>query len=120
MRQQNRAMSELSVITRRRSLSLLMVAGLIVAAPAALAQNRTARQRKKKMMRSVQRMLRDVGYGYDPGPIDGARGGQTASTLSAFQRDKGLKRTGTLTAPTLQALAKTSERRGRPKIRRRR
>ena len=95
-----------------------MVAGLIVAAPAALSQNRTARQRKKKMMRSVQRMLRDVGY--DPGPIDGARGGQTASALSAFQRDKGLKRTGTLTAPTLQALAKTSERRGRPKIRRRR
>ena len=111
-------MSELSVITRRRSLSLLMVAGLIVAAPAALAQNRTARQRQKKMMRSVQRMLRDVGY--DPGPIDGSRGGKTASALSAFQRDKGLKRTGTVTAPTLQALSATSERRARAKIRRRR
>ena len=95
-----------------------MVAGLIVAAPAALAQNRTARQRQKKMMRSVQRMLRDVGY--DPGPIDGSRGGKTASALSAFQRDKGLKRTGTVTAPTLQALSATSERRARAKIRRRR
>ncbi len=111
-------MSELFGITRRRSLSLLAATGVFVAAPAALAQNRAARERQKKMMRSVQRMLRDVGY--DPGPIDGSRGGQTASALSAFQRDKGLKQTGTLTPPTLQALSTTSERRGQRKIRRRR
>ena len=109
-------MSDTSVITRRRSLSLLTAAGLIVAAPAALAQTRTARERQKKMMRGVQRMLRDVGY--DPGPIDGSRGGQTANALSKFQRDKGLKQTGTLTAPTLQALSSTSDRRGPPRTRR--
>ncbi len=111
-------MSDTSVITRRRSLSLLTAAGLIVAAPAALAQSRTTRDRQKKIMRNVQRMLRDVGY--DPGPIDGSRGGKTASALSAFQRDKGLKRTGTVTAPTLQALSAISERRGQRRIRRRR
>ncbi len=111
-------MSVKSAITRRRSLSLLTAVGIFVAAPAALAQNRTARERQKKMMRSVQRMLRDVGY--DPGPIDGSRGGKTASALSAFQRDKGLKRTGTVTAPTLQALSTTSARRRPPRIRRRR
>jgi peptidoglycan hydrolase-like protein with peptidoglycan-binding domain len=117
---QSPIMSEISVITRRRSLSLLAAAGVFVAAPAALAQNRTARERQKKMMRSVQRMLRDVGY--DPGPIDGSRGGRTASALSSFQRDKGLERTGTLTAPTLQALSTTAARRPRPRprIRRRR
>ncbi len=111
-------MSEHSTITRRRSLSFLAAAGVFVAAPAALAQNRTARERQKKMMRTVQRMLRDVGY--DPGPIDGSRGGKTASALSSFQHDRGLKRTGTVTAPTLQALSATSERRARPRIRRRR
>ncbi len=111
-------MSESSVISRRRSLSLLTAAGLFVAAPAALAQNRTARERQKKMMRGVQRMLRDIGY--DPGPIDGSRGGRTASALSSFQRDKGLARTGTLTSPTLQALSATAERRGPRRIRRRR
>ncbi len=125
-------MSENSLITRRRSLSLLAAAGVFVAAPAALAQNRaarerqntarerqnTARERQKKMMRSVQRMLRDVGY--DPGPIDGSRGGRTASALSSFQRDKGLERTGTLTAPTLQALSSIAPRRGTRRIRRRR
>ncbi len=111
-------MSEHSTITRRRSLSLLAAVCVSVAAPAAVAQNRTARERKKKMMRSVQRMLRDVGY--DPGPIDGAAGGQTSAALSAFQRDTGLRRTGTVTAPTLQALSATSERRRQPRIRRRR
>jgi len=111
-------MSENSLITRRRSLSLLAAAGVFVAAPAALAQNRAARERQKKMMRSVQRMLRDVGY--DPGPIDGSRGGRTASALSSFQRDKGLERTGTLTAPTLQALSSIAPRRGTRRIRRRR
>ena len=111
-------MSQSSVITRRRSLSFLTAAGLIVAAPAALAQNRATRQRRKKIMRNVQRMLRDVGY--DPGPIDGSPGGKTASALSAFQRDKGLKRTGTVTAPTLQALSATAERRAPRRIRRRR
>lgn len=111
-------MSENSVITRRRSLSLLAAAGVFVAAPAALAQNRAARQRQRKMMRTVQRMLRDVGY--DPGPIDGSRGGRTASALSSFQRDKGLEQTGTLTAPTLQALSATAQRRGTRRIRRRR
>ncbi len=111
-------MSEHSTITRRRSLSLLAAVGVSVAAPAALAQNRTARERQKKMMRTVQRMLRDVGY--DPGPIDGSRGGKTASALSSFQRDRGLKRTGTVTASTLQALSATSERRAPARIRRRR
>ena len=111
-------MSEKFAITRRRSLSLLVAAGVFVAAPTALAQNRTVRRRQKRMMRSVQRMLRDVGY--DPGPIDGSRGGMTASALSKFQRDKGLTPTGTVNAPTLQALSAISERRGRRKIRRRR
>ncbi len=111
-------MSEPSAITRRRSLSLLVAAGVFVAAPAAVAQNRMTREREKRLLRSVQRMLRDVGY--DPGPIDGSRGGQTASALSKFQRDKGLKQTGTVTSPTLQALSATSERRGRRRIRRRR
>jgi peptidoglycan hydrolase-like protein with peptidoglycan-binding domain len=111
-------MSESAFITRRRSLSLLTAIGVFAAAPAALAQTRTTRERQKKMMRNVQRMLRDVGY--DPGPIDGSRGGQTATAIKKFQRDKGLKRTGTVTAPTLQALSSTSARRNPPRIRRRR
>ena len=83
-----------------------------------LIKGRSMSQAQKKMMRGVQRMLRDVGY--DPGPIDGSRGGQTASALSKFQRDKGLEQTGTLNSSTLQALSTTSESRGRRKIRRRR
>ena len=44
--------------------------------------------------------------------------GICSNALSKFQRDKGLKQTGTLTAPTLQALSSTSDRRGPPRTRR--
>ena len=39
-------------------------------------------------IRNLQQSLSDRGY--DPGPIDGAVGGETATAVEAFQRHKGL------------------------------
>jgi hypothetical protein len=45
-----------------------------------------------------------VRLGYDPGPPDGLLGPQTVRALSAFQHDRTLPETGTLTDQTLQRL----------------
>ncbi len=42
----------------------------------------------------VQKALDDLGY--DPGPIDGVLGKRTRRAISAFQKDRGLNQTGTL------------------------
>lgn len=47
----------------------------------------------------VQRMLADLGYA--PGPVDGAWGENTASAVTAFQRDRALAETGQLTPELL-------------------
>ncbi len=47
----------------------------------------------------VQVQLRT--YGYDPGPIDGVIGSQSRAALEAFQRDRDLVVTGTITPEVL-------------------
>jgi peptidoglycan hydrolase-like protein with peptidoglycan-binding domain len=47
----------------------------------------------------VQRMLADLGYA--PGPVDGAWGENTASAVTAFQRDRALAETGQITPELL-------------------
>lgn len=42
--------------------------------------------------------------GYDPGAIDGTLSPQTQSALRMFQLTYGIKVTGTMTTPTLDAL----------------
>ncbi|KOB01495.1 peptidoglycan-binding protein [Xanthomonas arboricola] len=42
--------------------------------------------------------------GYDPGAIDGTLTPETKLALRLFQRAYGLKATGTMTTPTLDAL----------------
>lgn len=49
---------------------------------------------------SVQQILADLGYA--PGPIDGAWGENTARAVTAFQRDRNLNPTGTITPELLQ------------------
>ena len=53
-------------------------------------------------IRSAQRELKDRGY-YS-GPVDGVIGAATESALRAYQRDRGLKVTGRLDAPTVRSL----------------
>lgn len=52
----------------------------------------------------AQRKLASLGY--NPGPIDGAAGGRTASALRAFQKDRNLPITGHLDAATMTELMK--------------
>jgi peptidoglycan hydrolase-like protein with peptidoglycan-binding domain len=54
-------------------------------------------------LREAQQALRQLGY--DPGPIDGVMGKLTAQALNAFQHDRALPETGTLTAATARQLA---------------
>lgn len=48
----------------------------------------------------VQQVLAELGYA--PGPIDGAWGENTARAVTAFQRDRSLDQTGTITPELLQ------------------
>ncbi|MCC0015683.1 MAG: peptidoglycan-binding protein [Rhodobiaceae bacterium] len=56
-------------------------------------------------VRSVQQAL--SGFGFDPGPIDGAFGRRTASALRSFQTSNALAVTGTITPETLERLGLT-------------
>ena len=42
---------------------------------------------------------------YDPGEVDGTMSAATIAALRKFQKDRGLKVTGTINAQTLDALA---------------
>jgi peptidoglycan hydrolase-like protein with peptidoglycan-binding domain len=64
-----------------------------VAAPAAKAA-------EHETVQSVQQTLADLGYA--PGAIDGAWGENTASAISAFQRDRNLQQTGQITPELLK------------------
>ena len=56
----------------------------------------------RRQMTLAQKTLRS--FGYDPGPIDGIMRFETASALSAFQRERGLSVTGQANPETLAAL----------------
>lgn len=51
---------------------------------------------------SVQLALRALGF--DPGPVDGVMGANTASALRKFQNSRGLPATGQMDAQTIDAL----------------
>jgi peptidoglycan hydrolase-like protein with peptidoglycan-binding domain len=53
-------------------------------------------------IRTAQTELK--GRGYYSGPVDGVIGAATESALRAYQRDRGLKVTGRLDAPTVRSL----------------
>lgn len=53
-------------------------------------------------VKRVQQTLADLGYA--PGPIDGAWGTNTASAISAFQRDRNIAETGKITPKLLNEL----------------
>ncbi|MFN0262379.1 peptidoglycan-binding protein [Tepidamorphus sp. 3E244] len=57
--------------------------------------------------RAVQQALDELGY--DPGPVDGLYGGQTAAALRRFQENNGLPVTGTITPDTLDRLGLTGD-----------
>ena len=53
-------------------------------------------------VRSVQKILSDLGYA--PGPVDGLMGGATRSAIEAFEADRGLAVTGAVTPELIRAL----------------
>jgi len=57
---------------------------------------------QRDLIRQVQERLQTVGY--NPGTIDGTMGPQTKNALLWFQNTKGLRSTGDLDEPTLNAL----------------
>ena len=52
-------------------------------------------------IRNLQQSLSDRGY--DPGPIDGVVGGETATAVKAFQHDKGLPKDEYVIMDTIRA-----------------
>src|SRR5262245_29211877 len=59
-------------------------------------------------VRAVQQILADLGY--SPGAIDGALGDSTSSAISAFQRDRKVTATGTITPELLDELERVTGR----------
>jgi len=59
-------------------------------------------------VRAVQRILADLGY--SPGAIDGAMGDATSSAISAFQHDRKVAQTGTITPELLDELERVTGR----------
>jgi peptidoglycan hydrolase-like protein with peptidoglycan-binding domain len=57
---------------------------------------------RRDLVRQVQERLQTVGF--NPGTIDGAMGSQTQQALRWFQNAQGLRATGDLDEPTLNAL----------------
>lgn len=58
------------------------------------------------MIKSVQKVLADLGYA--PGPIDGVMGGQTKQAIIAFQRDRRMAQTGRISPKLLQEMERVS------------
>jgi peptidoglycan hydrolase-like protein with peptidoglycan-binding domain len=59
-------------------------------------------------VKAVQQILADLGY--SPGPVDGAIGGGTSRAISAFQHDRKLAETGTITPELLRELGRVTGR----------
>ena len=59
-------------------------------------------------VRAVQQILADLGY--SPGPVDGAMGDATSHAISAFQGDRKLAKTGTITPEFLRELERVTGR----------
>jgi peptidoglycan hydrolase-like protein with peptidoglycan-binding domain len=59
-------------------------------------------------VKRVQQILADLGYA--PGPIDGAWGTNTASAISAFQRDRNIAETGQITPELLNEMRRVTGR----------
>jgi peptidoglycan hydrolase-like protein with peptidoglycan-binding domain len=59
-------------------------------------------------VRAVQQILADLGY--SPGAIDGAMGDATSNAISAFQRDRKVTETGTITPELLDELERVTGR----------
>jgi peptidoglycan hydrolase-like protein with peptidoglycan-binding domain len=59
-------------------------------------------------VKRVQQILADLGYA--PGPIDGEMGANTASAISAFQRDHNITETGQITPQLLDELRRVTGR----------
>jgi Putative peptidoglycan binding domain len=57
---------------------------------------------RRDLVRQVQERLQTVGF--NPGTIDGSMGPQTSQALRSFQNAQGLRATGDLDEPTLNAL----------------
>ncbi|MBB4303902.1 peptidoglycan hydrolase-like protein with peptidoglycan-binding domain [Rhodobium orientis] len=66
----------------------------------------------RPQVRSVQRQLTELGY--DPGPVDGLYGEQTAETIRQFLADRGIRGTGGITRRLHRELAaaRAEQRRG--------
>jgi peptidoglycan hydrolase-like protein with peptidoglycan-binding domain len=56
----------------------------------------------------VQQILADLGY--SPGRVDGTMGDATARAISAFQRDRKMSQTGTITLELLNELERVTGR----------
>lgn len=72
------------------------------------ATDRLGAEKAPETVMSVQQALADLGYA--PGPIDGAWGENTARAVKAFQRDRKLKETGTVTSELLEEFEKVTGR----------
>ena len=68
----------------------------------------TAALRGRAKVRAVQQILADLGY--SPGAIDGAMGDATSSAISAFQHDRKVAQTGTITPELLDELERVTGR----------
>src|SRR5262245_21036776 len=68
----------------------------------------TATLGERAKVRAVQQILADLGY--SPGAIDGAMGDATSNAISAFQRDRKVTETGTITSELLDELERVTGR----------
>ena len=68
----------------------------------------TAALEARTNVRAVQQILADLGY--SPGAIDGAMGEATSSAISAFQHDRKVTETGTITPELLDELERVTGR----------
>jgi peptidoglycan hydrolase-like protein with peptidoglycan-binding domain len=72
------------------------------------ADNEAAKGGGDATVRTVQRILADLGYA--PGPIDGAWGTDTSHAITAFQRDRNIAQTGRITRELLNELKRVTGR----------
>lgn len=72
------------------------------------AKTNAAKAGQPAKVKAVQQLLADLGY--SPGPVDGAVGGATTRAISAFEHDRKLPETGTITPELLSELARVTGR----------
>ncbi len=86
----------------RKTLTILMALALLLSTVTALVANTD-----KATVKEVQAALNEAGY--NCGTPDGIAGNMTASAISAYQKDKGLEVTGTITDELLSSLFPAEE-----------